>query len=225
MSLHGAQRCPVTRMYTQVAGCIPHTPFASLTLPTLAYSTPGHTEGRTLVNTPVETLHDTGCHWQVSVQVWAYRLDRRGLCAWGGLWGPLALLSGWVGLGQAALCSLRVGALEEKAGICRGPAWPAWPRLQALLRAPWGPPWSPAGCDPRVAWGGAPSGGGLRLSPCPLCLSHPAWEGALWVVDRKSWEGHRPLPGPRVSSLHWRPWERPGPLSPAASICPAQRRL
>ena len=41
---------------------------------------------------------------------------------------------------------------------------------------------------------------------------------ALWVVDRKSCEGHRLLPGPRVSSWHRRLRERPGPLSPAASI-------
>ena len=38
------------------------------------------------------------------------------------------------------------------------------------------------------------------------------------MVDRRSREGRRLRPGPRVSSWHWRPRERPGPLSRAASI-------
>lgn len=142
VSLHGAQRCPVTRMYTRVAGCIPHTPFASLTLPTLAYSTPGHTEGRTLLNTPVGTLHDIGCHWQVSVQVVGMQAGQEGAVCLGR---PLGAPGSSLRLGRAALCSLRVGALEEKAGLCRGPAWPAWPRLPGPSQGTLGATLEPCG--------------------------------------------------------------------------------
>lgn len=124
--------------------------------------------------------------------------------------------SGWVRLSWGeVLLPQGVGALEEKAGLCRVQPGQYGQGCQALLRAPWGPPWSPAGCDPSVPWGGLP---GRRPASEPLSsLPEPSYvgRGAEWWTAEQ--EGQAAA-GPCVFSWHWRPRGEPGPLSRGASI-------
>lgn len=131
----GAQPCPELPVETPLCtGVLPGggaPPSLTVCLTDCPHACIQHTRahrGPHAVNTPAGH-HTTGCRWH-------------GQCAGGGHagWagggrvlgaasgGPLALQAG-SGCPGVRFCSLRVGALEEKAGLCRGAAWPVWPRL------------------------------------------------------------------------------------------------
>lgn len=95
--------------------------------------------------------------------------------------GPLALQAG-LGCSGVRFCSLRAGALEEKAGLCRGAAWPVWPRLPGPSQGTLGATLEPCGCDPSVPWGGGslrrrPTSEPLFSLPEPSCVGRGAGGG------------------------------------------------